>query len=138
MRWIALVTVLAGCNPGRSAAVQALDAADIALSEAGLLSSLADSLGGVSISTGDDAAAAVAVAWPGQWLPEGCLVVGPPPATVTAVFDHCNGPYGMQDVSGTVVILFTSTSSSASNTKTIAATAEGVGFSSNGAVFDVQ
>jgi hypothetical protein len=138
MRLLALVAALAGCgNPGLTAARQAIDAADIAAAQAAILASNADSLGTVSLSTGDDAAQAVALAWSGQWTPAGCLVVATTPATVNAVFTDCSGPYGLQHVNGSLAILFTS-ASTASGSTTVAATAEGVGFGANGAVFGVE
>jgi hypothetical protein len=55
------------------------------------------------------------------YLPAGCLTVTSDPATRTAsyVFDHCTGPYGLLDVTGTVKVTSAAPAASTSGARLV-------------------
>ena len=141
MRSVACVLLLAGCSSGANVAAQAIDSAEVAAAEAALLASDADSVTdslSANLSTNEDTANASASLWPQLWAPPGCVVSTVQGGSVTSVFNDCSGPYGLDHVSGTVIVGITPQTQSANGDSTAAIVAEGVGFGADGAVFDIQ
>lgn len=150
---VAAAPVLAGCAAHHSAAADddttalAQDGTDTSATENDtetLSSSFIASTGTLGLASSGDlgggalAAANVGDAARATYVPAGCLTVTSDPTSRTATyhFDHCSGPYGLGEVTGTVTVTLTPVASSATGASRLKLDFTGTGLKVNRATAD--